>query len=204
MSRLEYYLLDVFTTERFQGNPLAVFPDGSGLTAERMQTIAGELNLSETVFLTPATDRVSVAYARIFSPKKELDFAGHPTIGTAHLLYTTGRVSASFSLQENIGSIPIQMDAADDGARFFLTTPPVQFAETLSPAVCAELLSVNESDIAATPPQFLTAGSPLLFIQLVSKDAVDRARRPGVLLGWPNALRIGPAPLAWNCIVLSV
>ena len=176
MSEREYILLDVFTTQRFQGNPLAVFTGASDLAPDTMQAIAAELNLSETVFLTSATDGVSVAHARIFSPRKELDFAGHPTIGTAHVLHSLGRASGSFSLQENVGGIRIETDLSDaEAPRFYLTTPSIAFAETLSPALCAQLLSLDAQDLAETPPQFLSAGSPLLFVHLRSKQAVDRA-----------------------------
>lgn len=176
MTRLEYYLLDVFTETRFKGNPLAVFPDVTGLPTETMLAIAAEFNLSETVFVNPPTNADCVARVRIFSPKKELDFAGHPTIGTSHLLHALGRVSRPFYLQENVGPIAIDLDLnGDRHGRFFLTTPRVMFSETLSRSLCADLLSLGEDDLATTPPQFLSAGSPLLFIQLNSPETVDRA-----------------------------
>ena len=84
--KLEFHTLDVFTTQRFGGNPLAIIPDAEGLSDEQMQTIAREFNLSETVFvLKPATPAHS-ARVRIFTPYNELPFAGHPTVGAAILL----------------------------------------------------------------------------------------------------------------------
>lgn len=107
---------------------------------------------------------------------KELDFAGHPTIGSAHLLHALHRVTSSFSIQENVGAVPIELERiGDDAVRFWLTTPEIRFAETLPAALCAQLLSLQVDDFGDAPPQFVTAGSPLLFVQLKTKAAVDRA-----------------------------
>ncbi len=81
-----YRVVDVFTNTPFEGNPLAVFPDASGMDTATMQKIAKELNLSETTFVFPATRPDCVAKVRIFTPVKEMDFAGHPTIGTGYVL----------------------------------------------------------------------------------------------------------------------
>ncbi len=81
-----FYTLDVFTEERFAGNPLAVVQDGDGLDARCMQAIAREFNLPETVFVLPAADPAHTARLRIFTPAMELPFAGHPTVGCAVLL----------------------------------------------------------------------------------------------------------------------
>lgn len=90
-SLTRYYLLDVFTDRPFAGNPLAVFLDADGLEAERMQAIANELNLAETVFVGRAQAGAHFPL-RIFTPDRELPFAGHPCIGTAHLLAAQGLV----------------------------------------------------------------------------------------------------------------
>ena len=84
--QLQFHTLDVFTETRFGGNPLAVVLDAGALTPEQMQTIARELNLSETVFVLPAENPAHSARMRIFTPLKEIPFAGHPTVGTATLL----------------------------------------------------------------------------------------------------------------------
>ncbi|MDC6657721.1 PhzF family phenazine biosynthesis isomerase, partial [Leclercia adecarboxylata] len=85
MKTAEYYLLDVFTDQPFTGNPLAVFLDADGLTTNTMQALANELNLAETVFLRAAIEPNHYPM-RIFTPTRELPFAGHPTVGTAQLL----------------------------------------------------------------------------------------------------------------------
>jgi trans-2,3-dihydro-3-hydroxyanthranilate isomerase len=175
--RYEYVLLDVFTKTRLQGNPLAVFPSAEGITGDEMQRIANELNLSETVFLSAATRPGAIARAQIFTPRRELDFAGHPTIGAAHVLARRHATESPFAIEENVGLVPIESDKDTRGdPRFWLTTPDLTFFETLDAAFCARLLKVAESDVAPNAsPQFVSAGSPLLFVALTTPDAVDRA-----------------------------
>src|SRR5436853_2730342 len=86
----EFVTVDVFTDRRFGGNPLAVFPDGEGLTSAQMQSIAAEFNLSETTFVLRAKSPAHTAEVRIFTPKAELPFAGHPNVGTAFVLASRG------------------------------------------------------------------------------------------------------------------
>ena len=101
-----YTVVDVFTTEPLAGNPLAVFPDASEFDAVTMQRIARELNLAETAFVLPATRKDCAARVRIFTPAKELAFAGHPTVGAAFVLLQKGIVpsdSTDFMLEEEVG-----------------------------------------------------------------------------------------------------
>src|SRR5262245_65654163 len=86
MAALDYHILDVFTKERFGGNPLAVVLEADGLEPQRMQVIAREFNLSETVFVLKPVNAAATARVRIFTPAAEMPFAGHPTVGTASLL----------------------------------------------------------------------------------------------------------------------
>src|ERR1700690_2661774 len=96
-----YRVVDVFTEHPLEGNPLAVFPDASGLDESTMQKIAKELNLSETTFVLPSTRADCAVRVRIFTPTKEMLFAGHPTIGTSYVLLDEGAVSGSnFLLEE--------------------------------------------------------------------------------------------------------
>ena len=107
-----YRVLDVFTDQPLEGNSLAVFPHASGLDDDMMQRIARELNLSETSFVFPATRGDSVADVRIFTPAKEMDFAGHPTIGTSFVLLDENSVAADvshFTLQEKLGPIAVRV-----------------------------------------------------------------------------------------------
>jgi trans-2,3-dihydro-3-hydroxyanthranilate isomerase len=100
-----YQVVDVFTQAPLEGNPLAVFPDAANLDAPTMQRIARELSLSETVFIVPSQRSDCVARLRIFTPRKEMDFAGHPTIGTAFLLMRWDTCAPERILlgQENVG-----------------------------------------------------------------------------------------------------
>jgi trans-2,3-dihydro-3-hydroxyanthranilate isomerase len=120
MRKLRYQLVDVFTGERFGGNPLAVFTNGRGLETEMMQRIAKELNLSETVFVLPPDDSTNDYKLRIFTPAIELPMAGHPTIGTAFVLAREHLVNISaekpsIRLEEQVGVIPVEFDFQDDG-----------------------------------------------------------------------------------------
>src|SRR5438445_11627010 len=112
-----YRVVDVFTEHPLEGNALAVFPDASALDTTTMQRIARELNLAETAFVLPPTRSDCAARVRIFTPAKEMMFAGHPTIGTAFVLLDEGLVpgkAGDFLLEENIGPVPVRVEA---GAR---------------------------------------------------------------------------------------
>src|SRR5213082_1072023 len=113
-----YYTLDVFTTTRFAGNPLAVFTDGDGLSEEEMLAIAREMNLSETVFVQKPTDEEALARLRIFTTKEELKLAGHPVIGTWFLLAELGVVPAQEGgvhvlQQTGAGVLPVEIRFKD-------------------------------------------------------------------------------------------
>src|ERR1700750_2164282 len=124
--RLTFVTVDVFTDRAFGGNPLAVVLDGSGLTSAQMQAIAGEFNLAETTFVLPPKDSAHTAQVRIFTPRAEMPFAGHPNVGTAFVLAragtTYGRTIAGDRVifEEKAGLVPIALlkdGAAIVGAR---------------------------------------------------------------------------------------
>ena len=129
-SSIPYAILDVFTKTPLRGNSLAVFPEPDGLTEPQMQAIAGEMNLSETVFVLPPTHGRDAARLRIFTPRRELPFAGHPTIGAARWLADNRELGDAFSIEEQIGRIAIRCDRDAEGERvFWLTTPKLAFYE---------------------------------------------------------------------------
>lgn len=172
-----YRVVDVFTNEPLEGNPLAVFPDARGLEDATMQKIAKELNLSETTFVLPSTRADCAVRVRIFTPAREMLFAGHPTIGTSFVLIDEGivpKTSERFLLDEKVGPVPIRVE---QGARpmIWLTTPPIQFRQTHDPVVCARALGIEPNDLLDAPPQIVTAGNPTLFIAVKDKEVVDRA-----------------------------
>ena len=183
--QFNYVLLDVFTQTRLEGNPLAVFPTAAGISDVEMQRIAGELNLSETVFLFEPTTSDAAAKARIFTPRRELAFAGHPTVGSAYVINRRKAQSFPFFIEENVGLIRIDADTDDaDNPVLWLTTPSIVFFETVDPSFCARLLGLAREDIqSGCLPQFVSAGSPLLFICLNTPQDVDRAEIQNDLLG---------------------
>jgi trans-2,3-dihydro-3-hydroxyanthranilate isomerase len=172
-----YCVVDVFTTQSFEGNSLAVFPDASGLDDYTMQRIAKELNLSETTFVFSATRSDCVANVRIFTPAKELIFAGHPTIGASFVLLAEGMVSRDvdhFVLEEKVGPVPIRVEL---GPRplIWLRTPPIVYGKTYEPSACADMLTLNVNDLLDVAPQLVSAGNPTIFVAVKNKEIVDRA-----------------------------
>jgi trans-2,3-dihydro-3-hydroxyanthranilate isomerase len=172
-----YQVVDVFTQEPLAGNTLAVFADASGLDSPMMQRIARELSVSETVFVVPSQRADCVARLRIFTPKKELDFAGSPTIGTGFVLMQLGRVPAGpdvFAVEENVGAVPIAVDR-DWRSMLWLRTPPVCDGPTIEKSEAAALIALAPDALADSAPQILSAGNPTLFMALKTTSAVDEA-----------------------------
>jgi len=177
LSQHRYRVVDVFTEHSLEGNPLAVFPDSTGIDDRTMQRIARELNLSETVFVVPATRPGCAMGLRIFTPTREMLFAGHPTVGGSFVLLDEGIVpkdSDAFVLDEKIGPVPIRVEK---GARplIWLRTPPISFGNQYDHSACAQALGLQPQDFLDVRPRVVTAGNPNLFIALRDKDAVDRA-----------------------------
>jgi trans-2,3-dihydro-3-hydroxyanthranilate isomerase len=171
-----YMLFDVFTDVAYAGNPLAIFPE-SQLEDASMQRIARELNLSESVFLRPGAG--CVAELRIFTPQREVDFAGHPTIGTAIALvdhlWWVGPNESTFVLREPVGDVPIAIERATPTVAW-LTMPPVQMGAHVSRDDAAALLHLAPGDLRDDlPPQLAGAGEPYLYVPLTDAAAVDRA-----------------------------
>src|SRR6185503_1119881 len=139
--RRRFVTLDVFTDKRFAGNPLAVVLEPEGLETAAMQTIAREFNLSETVFVFPPADKANRAKLRIFTPARELPFAGHPTVGTAVLLARLdgGDAAREFVLEEKIGPVSGGGKPAGEGGRAPFDIPRLSSrgAELPNPAAMA-------------------------------------------------------------------
>src|SRR3954470_21887855 len=146
---LRYTTLDVFTDQPFGGNPLAVFCDQAELTTERMQAIAREFNLSETVFIVPPRDARALRRLRIFTPAREMQFAGHPTLGAVHALLDAGIAGdrSEFALELEVGLVPIKITRRD-GVSPYLQLTTARVPETRGPAPTraelARALSLHE------------------------------------------------------------
>jgi trans-2,3-dihydro-3-hydroxyanthranilate isomerase len=172
-----YLTMDVFSERIFEGNQLAVFPNASGIPGRTMQQIATELNLAETAFIAPATRPDCAVSVRIFTPARELSFAGHPTIGTSFVVLAEEFVpkgTPEFILEEKIGPVPIRVE---HGARplIWLTSPPITFGRLGDPDSCAKALGLDASDLLETSPQVVSAGNPTLIVAVRDKEQVDRA-----------------------------
>ena len=183
MMVVDYRIVDVFTQTPLEGNALAVFYDATGLDDATMQKIARETNLSETTFVFPAQRPGSAARVRIFTPVKEMVFAGHPTVGTAWVLRDVGKVAKGqrrFVLDENVGPVGIRID--DEGL-IWLRTPPIRTSRDYAPALCAAAIGLAPGDVLDNVPcQNLSAGNPAVFIPLRDEAAVDRAEVDTVAL----------------------
>jgi trans-2,3-dihydro-3-hydroxyanthranilate isomerase len=182
-----YAILDVFTDQPLAGNPLAVVLDAAGLDDARMQAIAREFNLSETVFVSPPVNPVHSASLRIFTPGRELPFAGHPTVGTAALLATrrVGSLSGNHEmvlvLEEKIGPVRCGVTVTRPNAARAIFDVPVA-AKEVGPgrgreAVAAALgLARLEVGFENHLPTVFTAGVPLAFVPVRDLAVIGRAR----------------------------
>ncbi len=177
---LRFVQVDVFTERVFGGNPLAVVFEAAGLSDAEMQAIAREMNCSETTFLLPPTRSDCAARVRIFTPAREVPFAGHPTIGTAWVLATEKLLpnSLRFNLEEGIG--PVEVTLEGDPARprmLWMRHGEARFGpELIERAGFARALGLAESDLlAGAPIQTGSTGSTFLFIPLRDREVVDRA-----------------------------
>lgn len=184
MKKYEYTLVDVFTSIPFGGNQLAVFSDAEGLDEKRMQIIANELNLSETAFVFSASDSMKTRRVRIFTPKLELPMAGHPSIGTAHVLATkevaaTEEGENKWIFEEGIGDIPLTIYKEKNMiVKCEMEQPLAEFGEEFVDIdLVAQLLSLKRNDIdASLPCQTVSTGVPFLFIPICSLEAVRKVR----------------------------
>jgi trans-2,3-dihydro-3-hydroxyanthranilate isomerase len=188
MRHLEFLTYDVFTERTFGGNPLGIFPDASGLSDAEMQSIARELNLSETVFLL-APRSGGTARVRIFTPGFEVPFAGHPTVGTACYLADAGLVElvdgrCEIVLEEVVGPVPVAIHREEGRPTFARLTPaerPTVLTCDLDRAALADIVRLDPDDLVATlegreaSAAFASVGLGYLVIPVADLDALARA-----------------------------
>jgi trans-2,3-dihydro-3-hydroxyanthranilate isomerase len=180
--RRRFFTLDVFTAKRFTGNPLAVVLDAEGLDTAAMQAIACEFNLPETVFVFAADDAKHRARLRIFTPARELQFAGHPTVGTAVLLARLdGGVHArEMILAEGVGPVACTVHPGADGGRagFDLPRAPERLGAVRDPAALAAALGLAPSDLGdeGFALDNWSAGNAFSFVPVRGLEAIGRAR----------------------------
>src|SRR6476469_1660575 len=174
-----FHIVDVFSSTPFGGNQLAILPDATGISTEGMQKIAREFNFGETTFVLPKRDPANTCRVRIFSPRTELDFAGHPSVGTACALVMNQHVRPSdplrLTLEENIGPVTVDVTQRNGGFYGTLTLSGKIEAPTGAPSTAdlAAVLSIDPSEVSQS--FFAGVGVPMCFAQLNSNEAVDRA-----------------------------
>ena len=176
--RLPFIQLDVFTARPLEGNPLAVYPDASGLNDSDMQAIAREMNLSETTFIFPrdaAIERERGVRTRIFTVQEELPFAGHPTLGTAFAL-RDGSSASEIKLDLNVGTIPVRFETAPGQPVFGeMTQADPVFGEVHDRSKIAEVTGIPLNDIDPDLPiQTVSTGVPFTILPLCSLEAANR------------------------------
>ena len=183
--QIPFVTVDVFTDRKFGGNQLAVIPDGRDLTSAQMQAIAGEFNIAETTFVLPPQDRAHTAQVRIFTPRAELPFAGHPNIGTAYVLAKEservgGTVNDPIIFEEKAGLVRLDLlkeGASVVGAR--LAPPqPLSCGDDVNAEIIAAACSLAVDDIETTnhPPRIASCGVPFTFAELKTRAALAAAQ----------------------------
>ena len=180
-----FFTLDVFTTTKLAGNPLAVVTDSDGLNDKQMQQIASEFNLPETVFILPASTKGTDARLRIFTPKRELPFAGHPTIGTAILLAALRAQNNNFEgeiiLEEQAGLIPVKIKYSNGTgeAEFISPGEPEKAEKVERQDIIAQALGLQPEDIGFdnhTPSFAKASGNGWLFVPVKSLEVISNAK----------------------------
>lgn len=182
--RYRYVTADVFTSQAYGGNPLAVVFDAQGLSTAQMQRIAREFNYSETSFVLPPRDPAHTAWVRIFTPDREVPFAGHPNVGTAVVLAREMAASGltvpdAFAFEEEAGLVRIALRPGANGAAGaeLLAPQPLSRASEAPAAAVARALSLEPADIDTSThaSQVASVGLIFLVVQLASRDALRRA-----------------------------
>jgi trans-2,3-dihydro-3-hydroxyanthranilate isomerase len=180
---LDYFIVDVFTSEALKGNPLAVVMNTAGLTAERMQAIAREFNLSETTFVERGpeeAERREGVRVRIFTTQEELNFAGHPTLGTASVLrLLDAGEGGTVKLKLNVGVVPVKFSNGEalGAVRGEMTQPDPEFGAELEAGKVARLAGLQADDLdPALPPQVVSTGTAFAIVPLKSVEALSRLK----------------------------
>ncbi|MDX6751822.1 PhzF family phenazine biosynthesis protein [Geminicoccaceae bacterium 1502E] len=187
--RYPFLTADVFTDRRFGGNPLAVLPEAVGLSTEQMQAVAAEFNYSETTFVLPPEDPAHLCRVRIFTPKGEMPFAGHPTVGTALVLARLGRVPrpdgqgrCRFVFEEQAGPVPVTVfcEAGEPVRAEFEAPARPSLGGAPAVAKVAAWLGLGLGEIVAGPasPRIASCGAAFLFVEVASLSVLGRLRPP--------------------------
>ena len=176
MGKPRFFITDVFTAQRYGGNQLATFVDCESLSDAEMQKIAKEINFSETTFITSRQPRDGGYDVRIFTPNTEVEFAGHPTIGTAHIIRNKLRLTAAneVALNLRVGKIPVTFS---ETSTVWMQQMPPKFGKQLDASALARVLGVAEADLDQRfPIEEVSTGFPTLIVPLRNLGALKRAK----------------------------
>ena len=185
MPEYAFESVDVFTPHRFGGNQLAVLTDARGLDTATMQKIAAEFGYAESTFVFPPQDSAHTAAVRIFTPAREMPFAGHPNVGTAFVLASRAEafgkaVGDTLLFEEGAGLVSISVERTGGAVTNTLVTAPQPLKRLgdADPKVMADCLGLDLADIAVRihPPTAASVGVPFVFVELQDSAAVARAR----------------------------
>jgi trans-2,3-dihydro-3-hydroxyanthranilate isomerase len=186
MGKYDFVTADVFTDAPFGGNQLAVFPDARGIPEARLADVTREFNFSETTFVYPPDDARHTRRVRIFTPGSELPFAGHPTVGTAHVLASIGAIpvtgdTTSIVFEEGVGPVPVSIRSAGGQpvfAQFTTAALPRVAASPASRTTLASVLGLDVSDLLGDgwEPEVLSCGVPYTFVAVRDAATVAKAR----------------------------
>jgi len=179
-----YFTADVFTDRMFGGNQLAVVPDARAISEDQMLAITREFNYSETSFVLPPENEKHTRRVRIFTPGREMEFAGHPTIGTAYVLAATGEIplegdETTIVFEEPAGPVRVQIARNDDGIGLVRLSPPKlpEITEVApSRSALAEILSIAEDDIRDDDwvTEVASCGEPFVFVPVHDRATLGR------------------------------
>ena len=180
--RYRFYTCDVFTDNRFGGNPLAVLPNAEGLTSQQMQQVAREFNYSETTFVLPSEK--GAGNIRIFTPATEVPFAGHPNIGTAFVLANSGALGnidneVNIIFEEKAGLVPVRIIKNDSNIWCELKAPEeLSIGKTIPVDLVASALSLSPENIVTNThqPQVASVGLPFIMVELKNRNALESTR----------------------------
>ena len=178
--KLEFTTVDVFTDRQFGGNPLAVVTNAEGLSTERMQAIAAEFNLAETTFVLPPKDPANTAHVRIFTPKAEMPFAGHPNVGTAFVLARMGKATGDrLVFEEQAGLVPMELtrEGGTVVAARLAAPRKLKLGETITPEIVAAAcgLSAEQIETGTHRPVIASTGNKFLFAEVKSRAVLKSA-----------------------------
>lgn len=177
MNKPKFFITDVFTTKKYGGNPLATFIDCGALSDQEMQKIAKEINFSETTFVTSRQPKDGAYDVRIFTPNAEVEFAGHPTLGTAYIIRNKLCLTVANDVTLNLRAGKIPVSFTEGTSQLWMKQLSPKFGNRAELSALARLLGIAAPDInSALPIEEVSTGFPTLIVPLSNLDALKRAK----------------------------